>query len=173
MRQGSAYYSGATWEALAPDGTPATRESAGGTFQSLAHGWGSGPTSALSKYVLGVRPVQPGYKTWLIEPQPGDLSWAEGRVPTPFGPITANWKNAPDRFALDVVVPAGTRGTIGIPAPAGRVSIKVNGRLFKQKEKKDKQVDVFTLEENVGGRDGYVYVNDLPPGTYSIVATAR
>jgi alpha-L-rhamnosidase len=173
MRQGSAYYSGATWEALAPDGTPATRESAGGTFQSLAHGWGSGPTSALSKYVLGVRPVQPGYKTWLIEPQPGDLSWAEGRVPTPHGPITVKWKNASGRFILDVVVPAGTRGTIGIPAPVGRVSIMVNGRPFKQKEKKDKQVDVFTLEENVGGRDGYVYVNDLPPGTHSIVATAR
>ena len=159
MRQGSAYYSGGTWEALAPDGTPATPESAGGTFQSLAHGWASGPTSALSKYVLGVRPVQPGYKTWLIEPQPGDLSWAEGRVPTPYGPITVKWKSESDRFALDVVVPAGTRGTIGIPAPRGRASLKVNGRLFTQ-QKNDKQDPAFTLED-VGGREGYTYVNDL------------
>jgi alpha-L-rhamnosidase len=52
MRQGSPYYSGATWESLAPDGTPTS-----GAGTSLAHGWGSGPTSALSKYVLGVRPV--------------------------------------------------------------------------------------------------------------------
>ena len=171
MRKGSAYYSGATWEALAPDGTPATRESAGGTFQSLAHGWGSGPTTALSKYVLGARPIQPGYKTWLIEPQPGDLTWAEGRIPTPYGPISVKWKNASGRFALDVVVPAGTRGTIGIPAPHGRASVKVNGRLFSQ-QKNDKQAPAFTLED-VGGREGYTYVNDLAPGTYSIVATAR
>ena len=171
MRKGSAYYSGATWEALAPDGTPATRESAGGTFQSLAHGWGSGPTTALSKYVLGARPIQPGYKTWLIEPQPGDLSWAEGRIPTPYGPISVKWKNASGRFALDVVVPAGTRGTIGIPAPRGRTSVKVNGRLFTQ-QKNDKQGPAFTLED-VGGREGYTYVNDLAPGTYSIVASGK
>jgi len=52
MRRSSPYYSGATWEYVGLDGTPGLRE---GT--SLAHGWGSGPTSALSKYVLGIRPV--------------------------------------------------------------------------------------------------------------------
>jgi Bacterial alpha-L-rhamnosidase C-terminal domain/Cytochrome c len=100
----SPYYSGGVWEALAPDGSPATRESAGGTFASLAHGWASGPTSALSKYVLGVRPVQPGYKTWLIEPQPGDLSWAEGRVPTPYGPIAVRWQKTPRGLRLEINV---------------------------------------------------------------------
>jgi hypothetical protein len=52
MRKGSPFYSGATWETLSPDATPAF-----GAATSLAHGWASGPTSALSKYVLGVRPI--------------------------------------------------------------------------------------------------------------------
>jgi alpha-L-rhamnosidase len=71
MRKSSSYYSGATWEYVALDGTPGL-----GKATSFAHGWASGPTSALSNYVLGVRPIHPGYKTWLVEPQSGDLSWA-------------------------------------------------------------------------------------------------
>jgi alpha-L-rhamnosidase len=161
MQKGSPYYSGGVWETLAPDATPKF-----GPGTSLAHPWSAGPTPGLSKYVLGVLPVEAGYKTWLIEPQPGDLTWAKGTVPTPYGPIVAKWTNAPRRFALEVNVPAGTRGTIGIPPLDGRVSIKVNGRHFKEnkKNRKDKQV---------GDRDGYVYVTDLRPGNYSIVATAK
>jgi alpha-L-rhamnosidase len=112
MRKSSSYYSGATWEYVALDGTPGLGE---GT--SLAHGWASGPTSALSKYVLGVRPIQPGYKTWLIEPQPGDLSWAEGRVPTPYGPIAVRWQKTPPGLRLEINVPVGTSGTMGCRRP--------------------------------------------------------
>jgi alpha-L-rhamnosidase len=43
MRPSQPYYSGATWEALVPNGTPQSPST------SLAHAWGSGPTSALSK----------------------------------------------------------------------------------------------------------------------------
>jgi len=35
---------------------------------SLCHGWASGPTSFLSRYVLGVKPIEPGYKKIKIEP---------------------------------------------------------------------------------------------------------
>jgi hypothetical protein len=71
------------WEALAPDGNPATRESAGGTFASLAHGWASGRLRHFQSMCSGCVRSNLVTKTWLIEPQPGDLSWAEGRVPTP------------------------------------------------------------------------------------------
>ena len=37
----------------------------------------------LNFVVIGVWPVEAGYQTWLVEPQPGDLNWAEGTVPTP------------------------------------------------------------------------------------------
>jgi alpha-L-rhamnosidase len=90
MQKGSPFYSGGVWETLAPDATPKF-----GPGTSLAHPWSSGPTAGLSKYVLGVRPVSPGYKTWLIEPQPGDLTWAKGRVPTPYGPIKVKWEKTP------------------------------------------------------------------------------
>ena len=58
-----------------------------GYFVSLCHGWSSGPTSWLTERVLGIRPTSGGFKTADIAPDLGDLSWAEGDVPTPRGLI--------------------------------------------------------------------------------------
>ncbi len=156
MRKSSSYYSGATWEYVALDGTPGLGE---GT--SLAHGWASGPTSALSKYVLGVRPVQPGYKTWLVEPQPGDLSWATGTVPTPYGPIAIGWKKDGVAFSLELLVPAGTSGTVGVPVNAGGALLRDNGRT----------VTGVSAAKEPNGRAGYLYLQDLKPGAHLIQVT--
>ena len=52
---------------------------------SLCHGWASGPTSWLTRHVLGFEVVEPGCKVLRIIPNLGDLSWAEGALPTPMG----------------------------------------------------------------------------------------
>jgi alpha-L-rhamnosidase len=107
-------YSGADWELVGADGTPGF-----GSFTSLAHGWSSGPTADLSADVLGVQPVRPGYRTWLIQPHPGSLAWVEGNVPTPKGTIAVRWAQVPaDRsFTMSVIAPKGTSGTISVPVP--------------------------------------------------------
>ena len=56
-----------------------------GYRHSLCHGWASGPTPWLSRYVLGVEVVEPGCKTIRITPNLGDLEWAQGTFPTPYG----------------------------------------------------------------------------------------
>src|SRR4051812_41599486 len=55
---------------------------------SLCHGWAAGPTAWLSEHVLGVRPSEPGCRSVKLVPMLGDLEWAMGTYPTPFGPIT-------------------------------------------------------------------------------------
>lgn len=52
---------------------------------SRCHAWSATPTYDLSTHVLGVRPAEPGYATVAVTPELGDLSWAEGSVPTPRG----------------------------------------------------------------------------------------
>jgi alpha-L-rhamnosidase len=54
----------------------------GGT---ISHAWSSTPTRDLVQRVLGVTPAEPGFKVARIEPNLGDLEWAEGAVPTPDG----------------------------------------------------------------------------------------
>jgi len=59
---------------------------------SLCHSWSSTPVQWFSRFVLGVMPLEPGYKKVRISPQalPG-MTRCEGRVPTPYGPIVVEW----------------------------------------------------------------------------------
>ncbi|ADQ17461.1 alpha-L-rhamnosidase [Leadbetterella byssophila DSM 17132] len=54
-----------------------------GYRHSLSHGWASGPTAFLSKYVLGVNVIDKD--TVEIKPELGHLSYAEGTYPTSKG----------------------------------------------------------------------------------------
>ena len=58
-----------------------------GLRASLCHGWASGPTSWLTEHVLGFKVLEPGSRTVLIKPNLGNLKFAEGSLPTPFGEI--------------------------------------------------------------------------------------
>lgn len=55
---------------------------------SLCHGWASGPAPWLAKYILGITPLEAGYKKVLFKPHLAGLAWAKGAVPTPYGNIT-------------------------------------------------------------------------------------
>lgn len=58
-----------------------------GFRHSLCHGWASGPTAWLSRHVLGIEIMKPGCKEVRIRPNLGNLEWAEGSFPTPYGDI--------------------------------------------------------------------------------------
>jgi hypothetical protein len=105
------YYTGALWEKLNQDGTDVDANA------SLAHGWASGPVSSLSGHLLGARPVTAGYRTWIIAPQPGQVRWAQGRVPTPSGALVSRWRRGhrDSSFTLTMAAPKRTSGTVAIP----------------------------------------------------------
>jgi hypothetical protein len=55
--------------------------------KSLCHAWGANPVYLFGKYLLGVKPLTPGFKSYLVEPSLAGLQWINGRVPTPHGNI--------------------------------------------------------------------------------------
>ncbi|MBE0652251.1 MAG: alpha-L-rhamnosidase, partial [Bacteroidales bacterium] len=78
-----------------------------GLRHSLCHGWASGPTAWMSEYILGIRPVEPGFKKVQIDPHLGDLEWAEGTYPTPWGDIyVRHEKNDKGEIVSEVRVPS-------------------------------------------------------------------
>jgi alpha-L-rhamnosidase len=98
------------------------------TFGTVSHGWCSTPTRDLVVRTLGVTPAEPGFATARIAPRLGDLAWARGTVPTPFGPLTVEATTegvaveSPVPFLLD-------RGdTPATHHPAGRVSLNADLR---------------------------------------------
>ena len=67
-----------------------------GLRHSFCHGWASGPTAWLSRHVLGVEAVEPGFRKVRIEPHLDHLEWAEGTFPTPHGLIVLRHEKQPD-----------------------------------------------------------------------------
>lgn len=79
-----------------------------GFRHSLCHGWASGPTAWLSQHVLGIEPLEPGFKRVRIAPCLGDLKWVEGSYPTPFGPIHVRHERKADGEINSIIkVPDG------------------------------------------------------------------
>lgn len=76
---------------------------------SYCHGWGAGPVMQLPAYILGIRPVAPGWKKIEIAPQRAGLEWAEGTVPTPLGDISVKWRMVNGKLKLEYKVPDGIK----------------------------------------------------------------
>ncbi|MCK4375260.1 MAG: alpha-L-rhamnosidase N-terminal domain-containing protein [Candidatus Brocadiae bacterium] len=95
------------------------REGVPGRNPSLCHGWSAAPTWALPAWVLGVRPLEPGFRRFLVDPRPGDLEWASGTVPTPHGPVRVKWICEDAQFRLELDVPAGSLAEVSVPCRDG------------------------------------------------------
>ena len=63
-----------------------------GFRHSLCHGWSSAPTAFLAEEVLGIHISAPGCRKIALNPKLGNLEWAEGTYPTPYGVITVHCK---------------------------------------------------------------------------------
>jgi len=58
-----------------------------GYRHSFCHGWASGPTAWLTAHVLGINVTAPACGEITIQPNLGDLAYAEGTFPTPHGSL--------------------------------------------------------------------------------------
>lgn len=81
-----------------------------GFRHSFCHGWASGPTAWMSTHVLGVEILEPGCRRVRVTPHLGNLQWAEGTYPTPFGQISIRHERKADGSIRSTVkAPKGVR----------------------------------------------------------------
>ena len=116
------------WEGFGADG------GSGGYapwFVSYAHGWSTGPTSALTFYTLGISPTAVKGQQYNVIPHPGDLSHVEGQL-TFDG--SKRVKNSYDRasdgsftMTVDSTSNTGSLGVIGIPRSGIDRHVSIDG----------------------------------------------
>jgi len=94
---------------------------------SLCHGWSAGPTDSLPAHVLGIQPLEPGFARVLVEPQPADLTWAEGEVPTPQGPVGVTWTRNAEEFRMSLRLPATCPARVSLPWAGHHARVLVDG----------------------------------------------
>jgi alpha-L-rhamnosidase len=93
---------------------------------SLCHAWaGAAPVMALSRGVLGIEPVEPGYIVCAITPQRCGLDWVRGAVPTNRGPIEIEWRGTKSEVSLPSDVTARLADGRSLRGP-GRFSITIS-----------------------------------------------
>ena len=130
-------------------------------YTSLGHAWGAGVTPWLSREVLGIKPVGPGFSEIEILPHLGRiLTWVSGSVPTPHGAVHFSFDQSSGRG--EAILPPHVKCRIGIPG-VERVIHKVvlNGSLLWDGE--------LHKNDDVGGaviNANYLYLNDVRSGHY-------
>ena len=71
----------------------------------LNHAGGTPPLNVISRYVLGVTPLEAGFEKIRVRPQVGSLTFVSGTVPTAKGPVKVEVRDG----KLTVTVPAPAR----------------------------------------------------------------
>jgi len=108
-----------SWHNMLRQGATITWEAWDDRFkpnQDWNHPWGAAPANLIPRFVLGVRPLEPGFGRVLIAPQPGPLTEIHGVVPTIRGPIRVDARRHADRtWTVDYEVPVGVTADVVIP----------------------------------------------------------
>ncbi|KAK0492830.1 Six-hairpin glycosidase [Armillaria luteobubalina] len=85
-------------------------------YTSHAHGWSSGPTSALTFYILGLTITSPRGATWFVNPHVnGGLPDVEGGFETGLGWFGVRWVMQANQFFMEISTPEGTNGRVKLP----------------------------------------------------------
>lgn len=109
-------YSGGHWEAMTADGKPFGHDT------SLMHAWSSWPVFLLPQYVVGVKPLEPGWKSLQIAPVLSGINFAHYHTEIPQGrlEVELNVEETVGVMSVEVTLPTGV--TAEISAPSGYVN---------------------------------------------------
>ncbi len=81
----------------------------GGTIN---HAWSGGPLTILSQKVCGIAPTSPGFKTFQVRPQMGNLREASATIDTNYGKISVELMRNGSKITMNLSVPSGTKAEI-------------------------------------------------------------
>lgn len=97
--------------------------------QDWNHAWGAVPANIIPRYVLGVRPLLPGFAKVLISPQLGSLREARGVVPTVRGAVSVTVAYAQGAtYRLEFDLPVMMRARVEVPPPPAGTALQLDGK---------------------------------------------
>ena len=111
-----------------------------------SHAWGSAPASVIPRKLMGIEPLEPGYRKISIKPQLGSLGHAEIKLSTIRGDVKVSFLNKPgEKFELKVSIPANMQADVYLPRLSTSDCVLMNDKPVSFTE-----TDSFIVVENVG-----------------------
>ncbi len=78
-------------------------------------GFGAHPLNYIARNLLGVVPLDPGYRRFSLRIAPHDLTHVDGAVATPFGHIKVSWRRQSNSLTVQLHVPEGCTAHVALP----------------------------------------------------------
>ena len=96
--------------------------------QDWNHAWGAVPANVIPRKLMGVEPLEPGFRKIRIKPQPSTLAHAELIVPTIRGSVKVSFNNTPGaKFEMEIEIPANTEAEVWLPLIDKKQRISMDG----------------------------------------------
>lgn len=117
------------------------------------HAWGAAPANLIPRGLMGIEPLEPGFKRFRIRPQTASLDLAKLKLPTPKGPVVLELRGKDAAtWSAKLTVPDGTAAEFHLPH-SGKPLLSAAGEAAKPR----------VLREEKGRT-----VLGLPPGNWEI-----
>lgn len=114
--------------------------------QDWNHAWGAAPANLIPRRLMGIEPVEAGFRKFIIKPQPGTLEYAAITLPTVRGDVKAAFNNKPGQaFELNITIPANSAADVYIPCAAKPKFVLMDNTKVKYQKDGD-----FIIIKNIG-----------------------
>jgi hypothetical protein len=108
-----------SWYNMIREGSTISMEAWGNKYkpnQDWNHAWGAAPANIIPRRLMGIEPLEPGFRKIRIKPQPASLEHAEIKCPTIRGEVLVSFQNQLQQlFVLNVTTPANTTADVYLP----------------------------------------------------------
>lgn len=84
-------------------------------YTSLCHLWSTGPSYIIPSYILGIRPIEPGFKKIIINPEFFIFTELKGVIPSPLGDVKINFFRENQFYNLKLTTPEKVESILLIP----------------------------------------------------------
>ena len=139
-------------------------------YISHAHPWASGPTIALSFWLVGLRLVGVGHENWVFAPQLSLEAGEDGKGKSPEWALTGFTSNARGFFSAGYKHSSPTELVLAIKAPestAGRVGLPTLGKEITKVEQDGVELALNSLELE----KAHLFVNNVKGGNRTFAIT--
>ncbi|MES2377693.1 MAG: alpha-L-rhamnosidase C-terminal domain-containing protein [Bacteroidota bacterium] len=113
--------------------------------QDWNHAWGAAAGNIISRKLMGVEPLAPGWTSFSVKPQIGSLKSAAIDVPTIKGTITARYTQTEKSFEMQIRIPGNTTAQIHFPLKGKKYQVWQG-----DKKVKSHTAGQWVLLDNVG-----------------------
>jgi hypothetical protein len=97
--------------------------------QDWNHIWGAAALNLISRKLMGVEPLEPGFAKIRIKPQPATLRQATIKLPSIRGDIYVSFNNlVGESFTVEATVPVNATAEVWLPKLSGKYSLTVDGQ---------------------------------------------